>query len=162
MSDDIQATLDSLAPLLVDGAPHAKALGLKLEKLTPGRAIMRAPYRKDLIGDPETGVMHGGVISALLDHAAGMAAFSALGARDMPATLDLRIDYMRPADPQKDVIAESECLRSHGLITFVRATAHDGDPSDPVAIAQAAFMVSKASLAAQERARKAIQQGEGS
>ena len=121
---------------------------------------MRAPYREDLIGDPETGVLHGGVVTALLDHACGIAAFSGLGAMDTPATLDLRIDYMRPATPGRDVIAEAECQRSEGLIIFVRASAHDGDPDDPVAIAQAAFMITKASQAAHDRAKKAIERGE--
>ena len=50
--------------------------------------------------------------------------------------------------------AEARSLKSHGLVAFVRATAHDGDPEDPVAIAQAAFMITKASKAAQERARR--------
>ena len=160
MSQDIQSLLDELGPLVVDGSPHARALGLKLDKLTPGTATMRVSYREDLIGDPETGTLHGGVITALLDHACGVAAFSGFGAQTSPATLDLRIDYMRPARPNMDVIAEAICLRSHGLIAFVRATAHDGDIDDPVAIAQAAFMISKASAAAEERAKRAIARGE--
>jgi uncharacterized protein (TIGR00369 family) len=159
MTDDMQTQLDELAPLLVDGSPHAQALGLVLEGLSPGRTSMRAPYSADLVGDPETGVLHGGVITALLDHACGISAFSGLGAKDTPATLDLRIDYLRPAKPGHDVIAEAECLRSHGLIAFVRAKAHDGDPSDPVAVAQAAFMISKTSVAAQERVRAAFLEG---
>lgn len=162
MSDDLQATLDSIAPLIVDGSPHAVALGFKLESVTPGAAVMRAPYSKDLVGDPETGVLHGGVVTALLDHVCGIAAFSGFGASDTPATLDLRIDYMRPAEPGRDIIAEAASLRAHGLVAFVRATAHDGDPDDPVAIAQAAFMITKASVAAQERARKAIENGDAS
>ena len=160
MSQDLQSLLDELGPLMVDGSPHAVALGLKLDKLSPGTASMRVPYREDLIGDPETRTLHGGVITALLDHACGVAAFSGLGGNDTPATLDLRIDYMRPAKPNLDVVAEAICLRSHGLIAFVRATAHDGDLDDPVAIAQAAFMISKASVAAQERAKRAIARGE--
>lgn len=161
MTDDIQAQLEALAPLLVDGSPHAQALGFKLESLGPGRAVMRAPYSEDLIGDPETGVLHGGVITALLDHVCGIAAFAGFGAKDTPATLDLRIDYMRPAEPGKDVIAEAVSLRSHGLVAFVRATAHDGDIDDPVAIAQAAFMITKVSQEAQERVRKSFENGAG-
>jgi uncharacterized protein (TIGR00369 family) len=162
MSDDLQATLDSLAGLIVDGSAHAVALGFQLVSVTPGKAIMQAPYSEDLVGDPETGVLHGGVVTALLDHACGIAAFAGFGARDTPATLDLRIDYMRPAIPGKALIAEASCVRAHGLMAFVRATAHDGDVEDPVAIAQAAFMITKASVAAQERARKSFEGGEKS
>ncbi|BDW98754.1 PaaI family thioesterase [Maricaulis maris] len=159
MTDDIQSRLDSIAPLIVTGSPHAAALGLSLQSLTPGHAVMRARYDDSLIGDPEAGTLHGGVITALLDHACGMAAFAGFGAKDTPATLDLRIDYMRPAKPGLDVTAEASCLKSHGLVAFVRATAHDGDPDDPVAIAQAAFMITKASKAAQDRARRAFTEG---
>jgi uncharacterized protein (TIGR00369 family) len=161
MSEEkIREVLESVAPLLVDGSPHAVALGLKIDQLEPDCIIMRAPYSPDLVGDPETGILHGGVVTALLDHACGLAAFAGLGAQDTPATLDLRIDYMRPAKPGLDVIAEASTVRAHGLVVFVRATAHDGDRDDPVAIAQAAFMVTKASQAATERAKKAFGQGE--
>lgn len=157
--DDIQSRLDSIAPLIVTGSPHAVVLGFRIDGLTPGHAVMSAPYSEELVGDPESGILHGGVVTALLDHACGMAAFGGLGARDTPATLDLRIDYMRPARAGLDVTAEATCLKSHGLVAFVRATAHDGDIDDPVAIAQAAFMITKASQAAQERARKVFSQG---
>lgn len=159
MTDDIQSRLDSIAPLIVTGSPHAVALGLSLVSLTPGKAVMRARYDESLIGDPDAGTLHGGVITALLDHACGMAAFAGFGARDTPATLDLRIDYLRSAKPGLDVTAEARSLKSHGLVAFVRATAHDGDPEDPVAIAQAAFMITKASKAAQERALRDYTEG---
>tara|TARA_R110000868_G_scaffold5138_1_gene31736 strand:+ start:15693 stop:16196 length:504 start_codon:yes stop_codon:yes gene_type:complete len=157
--ENLQALLDELAPLLVDGSPHAVALGLTLVSLKPGLAVMRAPYSPDLVGDPESGILYGGVITALLDHVCGLAAFSGFGGQNTPATLDLRLDYMRPAKPGLDVTAEAVCLKSHGLVAFVRATAHDGDIDDPVATAQAAFMLTKASKAAQDRAVKAIQDG---
>lgn len=159
-NDDIQSRLDSIAPLIVDGSPHAVALGFRLDALTPGRAVMTAPYSSELVGDPDSGILHGGVITALLDHVCGMAAFAGFGATDTPATLDLRIDYMRPARAGFDVTAEAKSLKSHGLVAFVRATAHDGDIEDPVAIAQAAFMITRASKAAQERAMQAIRRGE--
>jgi len=66
---------------------------------------------------------------------------------------------MRPAEPGRDIIAEAECIRAHGLIAFVRATAHDGDESDPVATASAAFMVTRPSREVAERVRKAIESG---
>lgn len=159
MSDDIQTRLDQLAPLLVDGSPHAVDLGFKLEAIRPGEAVMRAPYRDDLIGDPETGVMHGGVVTALLDHVSGTAAFAGWGGTQALATLDLRLDYMRPATPGRDVIAEARTIKVSGLIAFVEAVAHDGDRDDPVATAHAAFMVTKVSQDAAERVRADIEAG---
>lgn len=159
MSDDLQKRLDELAGLLVDGSPHAAALGFSLVRVSPGEAVIRAPYREDLIGDPETGVMHGGVVTALLDHASGTAAFAGLGAEKALATLDLRLDYMRPATPGEDVIAEARTVKISGLIAFVSAIAHNGDPDDPVATAHAAFMVNKVSEAAAERAKAQLSDG---
>ena len=158
--EEFQKRLDALAPLIVDGAPYAVSLGFKILEMTRLHSVMTAPYSEDLVGDPETGTLHGGVVTALLDHCCGMAAFGGLGAKHTPATLDLRIDYMRPAKPGCDITAEAHCLKSHGLVAFVRATAHDGDPDDPVAIAQAAFMISGASKAAHKRAYEAFKEGQ--
>ena len=46
--------------------PFSKFLGLKLSRLGDGKAVMILNYRKDLVGDPKTGVLHGGVITTLL------------------------------------------------------------------------------------------------
>jgi len=159
MSKDLQAHLDELAGLLVAGSPHAVDLGFQLDAVRPGEAVIRAPYREDLIGDPDTGVMHGGVVTALLDHTAGTAAFAGFGGDKAMATLDLRLDYMRPAEPGRDVIAEAKTVKVSGLFAFVSAIAHDGDPEDPVATAHAAFMVSKVSEAAAEKAKADIAKG---
>jgi uncharacterized protein (TIGR00369 family) len=159
MSDDLQARLDELAPLLVAGSPHAVDLGFTLEAIRPGEAVMRAAYREDLVGDPETGVMHGGVVTALLDHASGTAAFAGLGGDKATATLDLRLDYMRPATPGLDVIAEAHTVKVSGLIAFVSAVAHNGDINDPIATAHAAFMVTRVSQDAADRARSEMEGG---
>lgn len=159
MSAELQSRLDQLAPLLVAGSPHAVDLGFELVRIAPGESVLRAPYRLDLVGDPETGVMHGGVVTALLDHACGTAAFAGLGGDKATATLDLRLDYMRPATPGQDVIAEARTVKVAGLIAFVAALAHDGDPTDPVATAHAAFMVTKVSQEAAERAKADIARG---
>lgn len=159
MTDDLQSRLDQLAPLLVAGSPHAADLGFVLDAVRPGEAVVRAPYREDLVGDPDTGVTHGGVVTALLDHAAGTAAFAGLGGDKALATLDLRIDYMRPATPGRAIIAEARTVKVSGLIAFVSAIAHDGDRDDPVATAHAAFMVSRVSQEAADRVRADIEAG---
>ena len=159
MSKTLQERLDALAGLLVAGSPHAVDLGFELVTVKPGEAVIRVPYREDLVGDPETGVMHGGVVTALLDHTAGIAAFAGFGGDKAMATLDLRLDYMRPARPGRDVVAEAKTVKVSGLFAFVSAKAHDDDPDDPVATAHAAFMVNKVSEAAAEQAKAEIAKG---
>lgn len=114
---------------------------MKILSAGDGRAVFCQPYRDDLVGDAATGVIAGGVVTTLLDSVCGAAVFSALTQATSIATLDLRIDYMRRARPGQDIVAEAHCFKVTHTVAFVRATAHDGDPADPVAAAQAAFMI---------------------
>jgi uncharacterized protein (TIGR00369 family) len=139
--DDAGERLINLAKLMNYGSPQAVALGLETLEIGHARALIRLPYREDLIGDPETGVIAGGVVTTLLDHTCGQAVFAALSDPTSVATLDLRIDYMRRAEPGLDVFVAAHCYKLTSSIAFVRATAYDRDIDDPVAAAQAAFML---------------------
>ena len=120
--------------------PYLAGIGGEIVDIgTPARA--RVPYSEKLVGDPETGVVHGGVITGLLDHTSGLAVMVKLREPMPIATLDLRIDYMRPATPHMDIIAECECVRVTHEVAFVRGTAHQGDAGDPIALCTGAFMI---------------------
>ena len=121
--------------------PHAVALGMETVSWEGAVANLRIPYKPELVGDPDSGVIAGGVVTALLDHACGQAVMAALGSPTPIATLDLRIDYMRAAEPGLDIHARAHCYKLTHSIAFVRATAYDRDVGDPVATAQAAFML---------------------
>ena len=125
-------------------SPQAKALGLRLEGVEPAEATMRLPFDPRLVGDPAAGVIAGGAVTTLLDHTCGQAVWAALSEFAPIATLDLRIDYMRAAAPGADVWARAHCYKLTRHIGFVRATAWDRDPDDPVATAQAAFALNRA------------------
>ena len=125
----------------IQAMPQARALGLELMKVGDAEAVIRAPYSPDLVGDPETGVIAGGVITTLLDQTCGQAVWNALRSPTSVATLDLRIDYMRAAEPGLDVFAHAHCYKVTRSVAFVRAQAYDRDPSDPIATAQAAFIL---------------------
>jgi uncharacterized protein (TIGR00369 family) len=129
---------------MIQRVPQAVALGFELVSTDTARGVMKAPWREDLVGDPDTGVIAGGVITTLLDHCCGLSIKAAIRDFWPTATLDLRIDYMRPAAPRADVFAEAHCYKLTRTIAFVRASAYDADPADPIATAQAAFVLSGA------------------
>jgi uncharacterized domain 1 len=133
-------TLIDFLPMLASGAAHTQALGFVYDGLDGERVRLRVPYREDLIGDPATGVLAGGLVSALLDHVGGMAVWVKLGEFRPIATLDLRVDYLRPAEPGSDLVAEAHCFHLTRTVAFVRALAFDQDAANPVAAAQATYM----------------------
>lgn len=127
---------------LMQGMPHGREIGMRLHRSRAGVTVLSVPYDERLVGDPESGVLHGGVITALLDTASGAAVMSATRLAGV-ATLDLRIDYMRPATAGETVFARAECYRMTRSIGFTRAVAYHGDPGDPIASASGAFMVQR-------------------
>jgi len=129
---------------LITGLPFSHEIGMRTHTAENGVAVLSLPYDARLIGDPETGVLHGGVITALLDTACGWAVMSGPASLHSTATLDLRIDYMRPATAGETIFARAECYRMTRSIAFARAVAYHTDPTDPVASAQGAFMVERA------------------
>ncbi|MGX0879260.1 uncharacterized protein (TIGR00369 family) [Roseovarius sp. MBR-154] len=130
-----------IAQQFMQALPHARALGMRLIGMGEGRAEIEMDYDERLIGDPETGVIHGGAVSALMDTCCGAAAMSHPEAPGGTATIDLRIDYMRPATPGQTIRAHAECYHITRSVAFVRARAMDDDSARPVATATGTFTV---------------------
>ena len=118
-----------------------RAMGIEIVEVADGRAKVRLPYRSDLAGDAQTGVLHGGAISTLMDTCCGMACFMGLPAVNSMATLDLRIDYLKPATPEREVLAEAEVLKATRSVVFVRGVAYHADKADPIASCAGSFML---------------------
>tara|TARA_B100001179_G_scaffold159209_1_gene116554 strand:- start:1142 stop:1648 length:507 start_codon:yes stop_codon:yes gene_type:complete len=133
---------DTVAHQFIEALPFAHALGMRIDALDNGRAVVSMPYDARLIGDPATGVIHGGAVSALIDTTAGAAVMCHPGVATT-ATLDLRIDYMRPATPGQRITAEAECYHATRNVAFVRARAVDEDTDVPVATAAGTFTVTR-------------------
>ena len=126
---------------MIQFTPQARALGVEVVKVEKARAWGRVPYRPDLVGDPDTGVIAGGVLTTFLDQLCGAAAILAMEQPTIVATIDLRIDYMRPAQPGRDVLAEAQCYKLGKNVAFVRATAYEDTPDNPIAHAASAVAI---------------------
>lgn len=125
----------------IEAIPHSRALGMVVDALDEGVAVISMAYDPRFVGDPATGVIHGGAVSALMDTASGASVMSHPAAPASTATIDLRIDYMRPATPGQRISARAECYHVTRTVAFVRVTATDDDTSRPVATATGAFTV---------------------
>lgn len=123
--------------------PHGAEIDMRLHPEDGEFTVASIPYDERFIGDAATGVIHGGVVTTLLDTACGFAAMRKTGLAGMVATLDLRVDYMRPARPGKAIFTRAECYRFTRSIAFCRGVAYEEDPDDPVATAAGAFILSK-------------------
>jgi uncharacterized protein (TIGR00369 family) len=135
------ADKDRIARQFIEAIPHSRALGMRLAEMAAGSATIDMPYDERLVGDPETGVIHGGAVSALMDTCCGAAVMSHPEALGGTATIDLRIDYMRSATPGQRIRAHAVCYHVTRSVAFVRATATDEDAENPVAAATGAFTV---------------------
>ena len=131
-----------IARQFIEAIPFSRALSMQLDAVGEGEATISMPYDARLVGDPATGVIHGGAVSALMDTCGGAAVISHSESAGGTATIDLRIDYMRAAQPGQRITARAECYHVTRSVAFVRATAHDeGDA--PVAMATGAFTVER-------------------
>jgi uncharacterized protein (TIGR00369 family) len=120
--------------------PHARECGLVIDRLDTAGALASLPYRPEWLGDTDRGLLHTGIITTLVDTVSGLAALAATGQFEPIATLDLRMDYLRPALPEQTLYSHAECYRLTRSIAFVRARAWQADAQQPIAVSQSTFM----------------------
>lgn len=134
-------TMMALKEMLIQHVPQMRALGVEIINAAAAQAWLRVPYDERFIGNAETGVIHGGVITTVLDNTCGMAVQLAMDEPKAIATLDLRIDYMKPATPGHALTTHAHCYKTTRNIAFVRGTAYHTDINDPIASCVGTFMI---------------------
>ena len=125
----------------LESLPHNAKLGIRMAEIAPGRCTTYIEFRPELVGNPSSGVLHGGVVTALIDATAGAAVYASIPWDTSLATLDMRIDYLKPTLPDKRLYATAELYRLTRQIAFVRASAYQGYSGNQVANCAASFIV---------------------
>lgn len=120
---------------------HSVALGVKLVSHGEDWCELALAYDRRLVSDATSGILASGPIVSLIDTAGGLAVQARIGMERPAVTLDLRLDYLRPARPGMAVHARAECYRLTRRIAFIHGIAHDGDPADPIAHAAGTYML---------------------
>jgi uncharacterized protein (TIGR00369 family) len=114
--DEVQA--------LITRAPFHQWLGLTVMSVSDNAIELKAKWRQEWVVNLERGYTHGGVLAALIDLAADWAMVKQTG-RGVP-TIDLRIDYHRPAG-RGDLIARGKVIRSGSQFATAEAQIFDQD-----------------------------------
>ncbi|MBE0481967.1 MAG: PaaI family thioesterase [Bacterioplanes sp.] len=119
---------------------HGQILGLTVEEANNDRLVMRLPYHAQIVGNPMTGTVHGGSLTTLMDTACGTAVFSVLPGFELCPTLDLRMDYMKAASAEQDLLAIARITRIADSVVFTQCDVVQGEQGDVVARCAATFM----------------------
>ena len=119
---------------------HCQVLGLTVEQADMDGLVIQLPYSDLIIGNPVTGVVHGGAITTLMDTCCGISTVCYLEDFEICPTLDLRIDYMHPAEPGKPIFGFAECYRVTPPVIVTRGVAYQDNREEPIAHVVGTFM----------------------
>ena len=119
---------------------HGRALGLRYREHGSDWVELSLAWDPTLVSIEDQGIMATGAIVSLIDTCSGTAVWTRMGGFRPVVTLDLRLDYLRPAARGEEVIARCECYKLTRHVAFVRGVAHGGDPARPIAHSAATFM----------------------
>ncbi len=119
-------------------------MGLRVQHVERGRMGAELPFREEFLGDPRRPALHGGVLSMLADTVGGGAVFTLTDPGDRVATIDLRVDYLRPG--------RSEAIQAEGIVIRVGnrvgvcaiTLTHPSTPEAPIAVAKGVYTIRRA------------------
>lgn len=137
MSD---STLMAMAERFLTALKHCQLLQMRVAQADGNGMTLVLPWSPAIVGNPQTGAVHGGALTTLMDTTCGMATLCVLSRFEVCPTLDLRIDYMHPAEAGKDIYGHAQCYRVTRDVIFTRGTAYQDDPDQPICQVVGTFM----------------------
>ncbi|HUR67759.1 MAG TPA: PaaI family thioesterase [Candidatus Thermoplasmatota archaeon] len=102
---------------LIRHPPFHQWLGVTVASAEKGRVVLALPPNPEFVGNPFIPAVHGGIVAALIDLAGGAALFVEL--RFPTPTIDMRVDYLRPAIAGKRLLAEARVKSLGKTVAFV-------------------------------------------
>ncbi|MGH6646400.1 PaaI family thioesterase [Aquabacterium sp.] len=129
----------------IAGIPYARASNMHVTEASQNHAILAMPAHGNWTGDSERQLTHPGVLTVLADTACGVAVGTALDVMEPFATLDLRMDYLRPAVADRELVCHAECHRLSRSVAFVRGEIRQPGQDEVLATVHATFMRATAS-----------------
>lgn len=135
-----ETSLQAMAQRFLRALPHCQLLQMRVHHVDAQGMTLVLPYSTKIVGNPQTGAIHGGALTTLMDTTCGMATLCALAEFEVCPTLDLRIDYMHPARAGQDIYGYAQCYRVTRDVIFTRGMAYQDDPEQPVAQVVGTFM----------------------
>lgn len=129
--------------IIEEAIPFHKVLGLQLITIELGRVQVLIPYKPELVGDPRTDRIHGGVIATAMDAAGGAAAITTLtNTKDQLSTIDIRVDYLFPGKPE-DILVEGTIVKDGKNIIFTQMKAYHAHAQELIAEGRAIYKVKR-------------------
>lgn len=125
--------------------PFNGFLGIEVDSLVEGRAVLSLPFRPEFIGDSTRNppALHGGLIATLLDTCGGAAVWTTVNPTDKVSTIDMRVDYLRPGRSER-LLAEALVIRTGNRVgvTTMRAF-HPSAPAESIAEARGVYNIKR-------------------
>ncbi|WP_295483114.1 PaaI family thioesterase [Pseudomonas sp. SC11] len=134
------STLMAMSQRFLSALRHCQQLQMRVQHADAQGMTLMLPWSDRLVGNPQTGAVHGGALTTLLDTTCGMATLCVLPKFEVCPTLDLRIDYMHPAKPGLDLYGHAYCYRVTRDVIFTRGSAYQDDPAQPICQVVGTFM----------------------
>lgn len=135
-------TLLQVCQRFVDNVRHSSELGIVVTAASEQQVVGEMPWQSRLVGNPDTGVLHGGAVFAFLDQLGGLAVAGRIyPAMEITPTIDFRLDHLHAPASGSTVIGVAECYRFSEHVAFVRLSAHQaGSEDEPLASGLATYM----------------------